>query len=243
MVAIGRSGGAASGEGSLGRGLWRACLSACLSLALVLLMAQPSLAIYRLDYGDAVAVTVMGHPEYSVSAAIRNDGMISVPHCGDVVAIGLTPEALGARVKALVVRYVREPIVFCVVTGTRPRVIYVLGQVRSPGRLELSRANPTILDAIAGAGGFTNRAVDDHVAIMRGEGEAVERTYVNVKRMLRTGDFSGNVPILPGDKVMVEEVWWPDVFAISAAVAPIIAVIGMISFFANLYGTLSAPRE
>lgn len=236
------SGGAALKAKGMKTG-WQAGCAIALALALSLGLPLPAQALYRLDYGDSVNVTVQGHPEYSTAAAIRPDGMISVPTVGEVLAIGLTPEALGQRIKALVARYVREPIVFCVVTQLRPREIYVLGQVRNPGRILLTRANPTILDAVSAAGGFTNRAVDDKVVVLRGDGEAMERIEVNVRGILRGNDFSGNMVVLPGDRIVVNEVWWPDFQGIMTVLAPIIAFVSLLGLVFNFYNFLAGPAE
>lgn len=222
---------------------WQAACALALALVLSLGLPLPAQALYRLDFGDSVNVTVQGHPEYSTSAAIRPDGMISVPTVGEVLAVGLTPDALGQRIKALVARYVREPIVFCVVTQLRPREIYVLGQVRNPGRILLTRANPTILDAVSAAGGFTTRAVDDKVVVLRGDGEAMERIEVNVRGILRGYDFSGNMVVLPGDRIVVNEVWWPDFQGIMTVLAPIIAFVSLLGLVFNFYNFLSGPAE
>lgn len=61
--------------------------------------------------------------------------------------------------------------------------IYVTGQVRNPGRLEVKKSNiPTLLRAIAQAGGFAERASKGSVKIKRIDETGKEQTIkVNVK--------------------------------------------------------------
>lgn len=218
---------------------------AALLLACALLGAwpPPAQAVYLLAFGDGISLTVQGHPEYSVSSVIRADGMVTLPVLGEVLAAGLTTDSLAQKVRGLLVRYVQQPMVFCVLTQPRPKVIFVVGQVRNPGRVELNRARPTVLDAIAGAGGFTGRAAQDRVAVLRGDGYEVQRFEVNVQRMLRQADFSQNEEVLPGDRILVEEVWWPDVPGFLTAVAPVISLVSLLVLALGYYNSLVGLNE
>jgi len=65
--------------------------------------------------------------------------------------------------------------------------IYVFGQVRSPGALEVRKSNiPTLIQAIAQAGGFSERASKGGVLIRRKDedGEEIE-IKVNVRNILK----------------------------------------------------------
>jgi len=65
--------------------------------------------------------------------------------------------------------------------------IYVFGQVRSPGALEVRKSNiPTLIQAIAQAGGFSERASKGGVLIRRmdEDGEEIE-IKVNVRNILK----------------------------------------------------------
>jgi len=65
--------------------------------------------------------------------------------------------------------------------------IYVFGQVRSPGALEVRKSNiPTLIQAIAQAGGFSERASKGGVLIKRTDenGEEIE-IKVNVRNILK----------------------------------------------------------
>ena len=66
-------------------------------------------------------------------------------------------------------------------------VIYMFGQVRSPGALQVKKSNmPTLLQAIAQAGGFTDRAAKGSVLIKRKDAAGKEiEIKVNVKDILK----------------------------------------------------------
>jgi len=65
--------------------------------------------------------------------------------------------------------------------------VYVFGQVRSPGALPVKRSNiPTLLRAIAQAGGFSDRASKGGVIIKRiGEDGKEKKIKVNVKDIIK----------------------------------------------------------
>ena len=66
-------------------------------------------------------------------------------------------------------------------------VIYLFGQVKSPGALQVKKSNmPTLLQAIAQAGGFTDRAAKGSVLIKRKDAAGKEREIkVNTKDILK----------------------------------------------------------
>ena len=66
-------------------------------------------------------------------------------------------------------------------------VIYLFGQVKSPGALQVKKSNmPTLLQAIAQAGGFTDRAAKGSVLIKRKDAAGKEiEIKVNAKDILK----------------------------------------------------------
>jgi len=66
-------------------------------------------------------------------------------------------------------------------------VIYLFGQVKSPGALQVKKSNmPTLLQAIAQAGGFTDRAAKGSVLIKRKDAAGKEiEIKVNVKNIIK----------------------------------------------------------
>lgn len=66
-------------------------------------------------------------------------------------------------------------------------VIYLFGQVKSPGAFQVKKSNmPTLLQAIAQAGGFTDRAAKGSVLIKRKDAAGKEREIkVNTKDILK----------------------------------------------------------
>jgi polysaccharide export outer membrane protein len=215
-----------------------------LALALICLgPVRPALAVYLLDYGDAIAIQVKDFPQYNYSGAIRPDGLISIPFVGDIEVGGLTTGQATARLTTVLKKVLRDPIVTVTLTTLRPRYAMVLGQVVQPGRVELNRPHPTVLDVIGTAGGFTPRAVKNQVVVLRGEGARAQHYTVDVERMIKTADLSENIEILPGDRVSVQEVWYPNMPEILATIAPFISAVTTLVGLVALYSTISAQSQ
>ncbi|MFQ5722794.1 MAG: polysaccharide biosynthesis/export family protein [Candidatus Aminicenantales bacterium] len=83
--------------------------------------------------------------------------------------------------------------------------IYVFGQVRNPGALEIKRSNiPTLLRAIAQAGGFSERASKGGVIIKRiGEDGKEKKIKVNVKDIIK--GKRKDIPLKENDVIYVPE--------------------------------------
>jgi polysaccharide export outer membrane protein len=204
---------------------------------------RPAFAVYLLDYGDAISVQVKDFPQYNYTGAVRPDGLISIPFVGDIEVGGLTTGQASARLTTVLKKVLREPIVTVTITQLRPRYAMVVGQVVTPGRVELNRPHPTVLDVIGGAGGFTHRAVRSQVVVLRGEGAGALHYVVDVEKMLRTADLSENIEIQPGDRINVPEVWYPNLPEILAAVTPVITAISTLVSLVALYNALSAQTN
>lgn len=84
-------------------------------------------------------------------------------------------------------------------------VIYVFGQVKNPGALQVKRSNiPTLTQAIAQAGGFSDRAAKSGIKIRRknAAGKEIEIS-VNVKNILK--GKAKDIPLMENDTVYVPE--------------------------------------
>ena len=111
----------------------------------------------------------------------------ALPLIGAVHAAGLTSSGLEGAV-ATALRHgdlVRGPSVAVEVISYRS--IYVLGEVNKPGQYAY-QPGMTVLSAVALSGGFTYRAIDDYVAIVRSsEGKTVQGR-AGPEAFLRPGD-------------------------------------------------------
>ncbi len=142
---------------------------------------------YRLGPGDQVRIITVGDEALTGEFRVGDSGRLALPMLGSVPAAGLHPAELEKAVaRALIHRGLeRDPSVSVEVTGYRP--IFVLGEVNKPGQFAY-QPGMTVLAAVALAGGFTYRAVEDRAAVVRTDGGAAAEGRVARQTELEPGD-------------------------------------------------------
>ena len=121
---------------------------------------------YSLGPGDQVRIITFGEDNLTGEFRVNDSGNIALPLVGAVHAAGLTSGDLEAAVAAALRRgnLVRNPSVAVEVIAYRP--IYVLGEVNKPGQYPY-QPGMTVVTAVAVAGGFTYRAIEDYAGVVR----------------------------------------------------------------------------
>ena len=160
--------------------------------------AQSSPA-YSIGPADRLQIVVWKEPDLSHEATVRFDGMVTVPLVGDLPAAGRTPAGLAEGIAAALKRYIEAPQVTVGVVQANSARFYVVGQVTRSGEYPLS-GQTTVLQGLALAGGFRDFAKTDSIVIVRRDPSAVP---FNFKRIADGKDTSQNVPLFPGDTVVV----------------------------------------
>jgi polysaccharide biosynthesis/export protein len=127
--------------------------------------------------------------------AIKDDGRISPPIIGSVIAAGKSPGELQFELQTNYNRFYRN----MTVTVTSPqRYYHVLGEVRSSGA-KLYLGETDIVKAISDAGDFTEYARKNKIRLKRPNG----KTEIIDYRRAVEGDSNYKVPVYPGDTIVV----------------------------------------
>lgn len=157
---------------------------------------------YLLGAEDSVEVQVWKNPDLSRTVIIRPDGKISLPLLGDIQAAGQTATQLTEAVTEKLKAYYKEPAqVTVIVHQVNSYGIYMLGEVRSPGK-HIVRSGTTFLQVISLVGGFTQFASTNKITLRRKDPEGKE-----VSRLIRYKDVlagvQANLELKPGDLIIV----------------------------------------
>lgn len=162
---------------------------------------DPQQSTYVIGIPDLLSITVWGQPDLSGQVLVRRDGKISVSLVGDIVAAGLTTEALSREIESGLSRFVAEPRVDVAVVEMRSQVVSVIGGgINESGVLEL-RNEMRVVDAIAEMGGLTPFAKQSQIRVLRGE-EAYPFDY---SAFMRGENPESNFLLAPGDTIVVPE--------------------------------------
>ncbi len=163
---------------------------------------------FRLGAEDVIDVVVFRSPDLSRdNLVIRPDGKVSLPLIGEVRAAGLTADQLAKNIAEKFKAYKDNPAVSVSVKAVNSYNIFVLGEVKSPGKLAL-KSYTTMLQAITLAGGFTEFAAEN--AIQGGrhtvteDGQTQEsRIPGNYDSLLSEDGAKYNFILRPGDTIVV----------------------------------------
>ena len=124
-----------------------------------------SQATYRLATGDKVHVIVYGEDDLGGDFEVDGNGFVRLPLIGQVKASGLSTRELEERIDAaLADGYLQQPRVSVEITNYRP--FYIIGEVNKPGQYPYVNAM-NALNAVALAGGYTEKAEDGYVYVRR----------------------------------------------------------------------------
>lgn len=121
--------------------------------------AQPSAAsTYRVGPADVLQIKVFDEPALSNKFTVDSDGTITYPFLGRLAVRGKTlREVEEAITTGLRADYVKNPQVTVEIDQFRSRSIYVIGEVKAPGKYNIE-GPVTLLEVIARAGSFTATA-------------------------------------------------------------------------------------
>jgi polysaccharide biosynthesis/export protein len=160
-------------------------------------------ATYVIGVDDVLAINVWKEPEVSKTVPVRSDGKISLPLAGEVQASGQTPRQLEQELSAKLKSYIAEPEVTVIVEQIKSQKFNVLGQVTRPGSYPLTNS-PTVLDAIALAGGFRDFAKQKAIYVLRQNADGTQsRMPFNYKEVIKGKNSDQNIKLQSNDTIVV----------------------------------------
>lgn len=169
---------------------------------------SPSLR-YKIGPLDTLNVVVWRNPELSGPVTVRPDGFISMPLIGELQAAGKSPSELSLAARAALSKLVVDPVVSVVVTGFQgvySEQIRIVGEAARPQAVPY-RQDMTLLDVMIQVGGMTDFADGNGAVLIRGSAGGKQYS-LRLKDLLKRGDISANVAVMPGDIVMVPQSWF-----------------------------------
>ncbi len=166
---------------------------------------------YVVGSQDVLKITVFDEPQLTGTFRVDTDGAFQYPFLGRVSATGRTLRLIEEELaRRLAEGFVRRPQVAIEVEQYRSRSLFVVGEVRTPGKYPLT-GQMTLIEALAQAG-YTTSAAGSDVLILRSAdpsagkevvpGQASETVTVSLAE-LQTGRLTSNVTLREGDTIFV----------------------------------------
>ncbi len=142
-----------------------------------------------LDSGDQLEIRFFTTPELNETQVVRPDGNINLQLVGEVEARGLTPMELQDRLVSLYRRHLKNPEISVAVRMFYSRRVYVGGEVRAPGFVEMP-GQMTLLEAVMSVGGYnTQSANSSNVMVIRQRSGTQERFRIDLSKCLKGKEF------------------------------------------------------
>ncbi len=165
---------------------------------------------YIIGPNDGLSIFVWRNPELSTTVTVRPDGRITVPLIEDLPATGRTPTQLARDVEEQLKVYIQDPIVSIMVSGFSgpfAQQVRVVGEADDPKAIPY-RANMTLLDLVIASGGLTEFAAGNRAVLVRYIDGKQQQFGVRLDDLIKDGDVSANVRVLPGDVLIIPESWF-----------------------------------
>jgi protein involved in polysaccharide export with SLBB domain len=162
----------------------------------------PVPADYAIGPGDELLIRVWGKINLDTTVTVDRNGQISLPKVGTLNVAGLRYEQLNSYLHTAV-GIIYKGFELNVTLGHLHSIqIYVLGSARQPGAYTVSSLS-TLLDALFASGGPSATGSMRHIQLRRGDHPLTELDLYDV---LRKGDKSHDVQLLPGDVIYIPTV-------------------------------------
>ena len=164
---------------------------------------------YRIKAYDRLSIIFFEYPELStkskdlsetdVGIEVHSDGTITMPLIGKVLVKNLTKEMVVDKLYQKYSSYLEKPALRVEVLNQK---IYVLGEVKNPGAIELMKYRTlTPLKAIAVRGGLKDTAQREVIKVVRGTKDRYRIIHIDLTDMYSVN--VNNVHLLPDDIVYV----------------------------------------
>jgi polysaccharide export outer membrane protein len=173
----------------------------------VLPQEAPPATDYLIGPGDNLSIVVWRNPEVSQGVPVRPDGKITTPLVEDLQASGKTSTELARDIEKALSKFIQQPVVTVIVTGfvgVYSEQIRVIGQAARPQALPYRR-DMSLLDVMIAVGGITDFAAGNRAIVLRNVDGKQQKLTVRLNDLIKDGDISANMPMRPGDVLVVPE--------------------------------------
>lgn len=165
---------------------------------------------YLIGPGDSLTIFVWRNPEVSGNFIVRPDGKVTTSLVEDIDVAGRTPSMLAREIEEQLSTYINNPRVTVSVnnfTGPLSEQVRVMGEATNPSAVSYTE-HMTLLDLMIAVGGLTEFADGNNAKLVRVV-NGKQRTFnIDIDDLIRDGDISKNVDMLPGDIVIIPEAWF-----------------------------------
>jgi protein involved in polysaccharide export with SLBB domain len=157
---------------------------------------------YAIGPGDELLIRVWGKVDLDASVTVDRNGQVSLPRVGTLNVAGLRYEQVEGYLRKAVGIIYKDFELNVTLGRLRSIQVFVLGSARQPGAYTDSSLS-TSLNALFASGGPSATGTLRRIQVRRGSQTIAELDLYDV---LRKGDKSHDVQLLPGDVIYIPQV-------------------------------------
>jgi len=157
---------------------------------------------YLIGPGDTLNIEVWKDPTLTRLVTVLPDGKVAYPLVGEIMAAGKTASQLQRELDLNLSRFVKDAVISVEVRQVNSLQIYVLGRIRTPGRIILT-SNIDVLQAMALAGGPDQFAKLSRIRIIRREGGKTVIIPFDYDDVIAGKHLETNILLRRGDVIVV----------------------------------------
>jgi polysaccharide export outer membrane protein len=160
---------------------------------------------YEVRAGDVFTLEFQFTPEFNQTVTILPDGYVNLRGVGDIYVAGKTVPELTDVIRDGYNKILNKPSMIVALKDFDKPYFVAAGQVQRPGKYEL-RADTTVVEGIAIAGGLTDSAKHSQVVLFRKiSRDWMEGTVLDIKKMLHEKNLNEDLHLKPGDMIIVPQ--------------------------------------
>src|ERR1700722_3149732 len=159
-------------------------------------------ADYVIGPGDELLIRAWGKIDLDSHLIVDRNGQISLPKVGTVIVAGLRYDQLESHLRWSIGNFFKDFELNVTLGRLRSIQIYVLGSARQPGAYTVSSLS-TLVNALFASGGPSATGSMRHIQLRRNDHLVSD---FDVYNLLRNGDKSHDVQLLPGDVIYIPPV-------------------------------------
>jgi protein involved in polysaccharide export with SLBB domain len=162
----------------------------------------PVPAAYVIGPGDELLIRVWGKIDMNASVTVDRNGQIFLPNVGTLSVAGLRYEQLENYLRSALSNFYKGFELNVTMGQLRSIQVFVLGSARQPGAYTVSSLS-TLVNALLASGGPSATGSMRRIQLRRAERVVTE---FDIYDLLRTGDKSHDVQLLPGDVIYIPSI-------------------------------------
>jgi polysaccharide export outer membrane protein len=163
---------------------------------------RPDRAIYRVNAGDTLEISVWKEEDLQRQVLVRPDGGFSFPLAGELLAEGRTVREIREELESRLAKYIPDLVSTVTVVAVTGNSIFVIGQVNKPGSFIM---NPVldVMQVLSLAGGMTPFASLKNIRILRREDGVQTALRFDYTSVAEGRSLEQNIQLRSGDVVVV----------------------------------------